>query len=234
MICLTYPVESVKITIVQPRVSHPDGPIRSEVVELGELLEFAAELMEAAAATQAPDAPLVMGDHCRFCPAMAHCPAQREHAMELAQVEFGVVDSLPPLPASLPHELFEQMLEKLPVLDAWSKAMWAYAEKQIKEGKEVKGFKLVDRRPRRQWIDEKAALDRLERDGYKAEEVFEPAALKSPAQIEKLTGKKNFPAELVVKKSSGVTLAPETDARPAASLTRGEEFEALPSSSEND
>jgi Protein of unknown function (DUF2800) len=67
------PVSTIVMTVVQPRVS--GDPIRSATIGAIELVEWSFELLAAAAATQAPDAPLVAGTHCKFCPAQTTCLA---------------------------------------------------------------------------------------------------------------------------------------------------------------
>jgi hypothetical protein len=49
------------------------------------------------------------------------------------------------------------------------------------------------------------------------EDAYEPVTIKSPAQLEKVLKKAKieFPADMVVSISSGSTLAPESDPRPA-------------------
>lgn len=75
-----YPIEYVKSTVVQPRAGHPDGPVRSEVIPILELLDWSADLFAAARATLAPNAPLVAGRQCRFCPASGSVrPRRRRH-----------------------------------------------------------------------------------------------------------------------------------------------------------
>jgi hypothetical protein len=84
-------IEQVVITVVQPRALHPDGFIRSEVVTYEELVGFAGDLLDAARRTQDPDAPLATGPHCRFCPAIAICPAKHSEAQSIAQTEFSAM-----------------------------------------------------------------------------------------------------------------------------------------------
>lgn len=231
-------IRTVKITIVQPRVSHVDGPIRSEEVDFLDLIGWTGELLEAARKTQEPDAPLVAGDHCRWCPARAQCPERREHALAVAQQEFSVIEPAqeftPPVPALIPDDQFFGMLSKLHVLDDWSRAMWERAEQMLQRGEEVPGFKLVERRATRKWVDPVSATEALKAAGNVDDEIFEPRDLKSPAQIEKLLGKKTFKntmADNVIKKSSGLTMVSETDARPAVSRTDGSEFGILQAAS---
>lgn len=222
------PIESVKITVVQPRAMHPDGIIRSETLDYLDLIAFAGELLEAARATQAPDAALNPGSHCRFCPASGMCPAQRSKALAVAQHEFSVAAPvLPPVPETIPEAEFAEMMSKLPILDDWIKAMRARALSLLEAGETVEGLKLVAKRATRKWSDEEETAQWLRAKGNLDEEIYD-RKIKSPAQIEKLVGKKNLPAELVTKISSGYSMVAAHDPREAVQITRGEEFTALP------
>jgi hypothetical protein len=219
-------VDTIKVTIVQPRTTHKDGIIRSFSVTFDELMAFTNRLMAAAKRTKDADAPLVPGSHCRFCPANALCPALRKTALEVAQVEFGTVD-VPPDPEVLPEALFEEMLPKLHVLESWIKSMYGRAERRLLAGESVTGYKLVARRANRSWVSEEETKQWLAAKGISPEDYLKQE-LKSPAQIEKVVGKKNLPTDLTQKVSSGYTMVPEADARPAASLSAGSEFTLLP------
>lgn len=218
--------EYVRITVVQPRKEHGDGVIRSETLAYDELIAYAAELMEAARATQQPDAPLNPGAHCRFCPASGVCPAQLARAQAVARTEFATVEAMPPAPSTIPEELFVDMLGKLHILEDWMKAMRAHAMGRLERGEHVPGYKLVATRPTRYWIDATETTEWLKAKGYAPDE-YEERKLKSPAQIEKLVGKKSMPTDLVEKRSSGRTMVPEGDKRPALTITAGEEFPLL-------
>jgi hypothetical protein len=230
-----YPVDRVVLTIVQPRAYHPDGPIRSWSTTPAELLDFVGLLFDAARATQDPAAPLVPGEHCRFCPAAGVCPAKKIEAQALAQIEFETLPEFgPPAPATLPVEVLADMATKFHILKDWMKQSEALIEAKLRSGEEVPGFKLVERRKTRRWVDPSATEQFLKEEGYSPDEYNETPELKSPAQIEKLVGKKNLPKDLVVAKSSGYTLAKEGDARPAVALNPGVEFPALmPGSDDN-
>jgi hypothetical protein len=220
-------IDEVKITIVQPRAAHPDGPIRSETMTVLDLLAFSAQLMAGAEATQAPDAPLVPGDHCRFCPAAPVCPAQREQAQALAQVAFADMPvDVPPAPETLPMPVFADILGKLHILEDWARSMRQHAHRLVEQGEEVPGFKLVAKRANRKWVEEQPVIRMLRREGYSDEEIFKQD-LKSPAQIEKLVGKKNLDADLWEKKSSGYVLVPTSDPREAVALPGEHVFPAL-------
>jgi uncharacterized protein DUF2800 len=216
--------DRISMTIVQPRALHPDGPIRTEVITLAELIDFSAELIDAAKATAAPDAPLNPGAHCRFCPASGGCPAQRDHAQELAQIEFSAMPlDVPPDPETLPPEVFADILGKLHILEDWASAVRAVAYAKLERGEDVQGFKLVAKRATRVWRDPAETEQWLRAQGREDDEVF-IQKLKSPAQVEKLVGKKNLPGDLVHKVSSGYNMVPVHHPGTAVSLTAGSEF----------
>jgi DNA polymerase len=61
-------------TILQPRVGHQDGPVRSYHYTPEALDQLEQEVRAAVAATEQPDAPLHAGEWCRFCTASGTCP----------------------------------------------------------------------------------------------------------------------------------------------------------------
>jgi hypothetical protein len=229
-------IDTVKMTIVQPRASHPDGVVRSETIDYLDLLAFAGELMEAARATLDPAAPLHPGSHCRFCPASAVCPAQAAQAQALAQVAFADLPvEGPPAPAALDPETFADMLGKLHILEEWAAAMRAHAFNEMKAGRPIPGFKLVaGRQGNRQWSSEKEVEKWLwDEKGLREDEMYKPRTLKSPAQIEKSLGKGKAgqaAVEPFVSRSEGQpVMVREDDPRPGLALAAGDAFAALPS-----
>jgi hypothetical protein len=225
-------IDTVKITIVQPRATHPDGVVRSETLSYFELFEFAGSLLDAARATQAPDAPLNPGSHCRFCPALAVCPAKRKEVQAIAQTSFSVMPAdRPPEPETLPDEVLDDIGSKLHILDDWSIAAKREIERRLLAGRELPSHKLVEKRPTRRWIDEEKVVAFLEEKKLFPEEIY-VQKLKSPAQIEKLVGKKELPAEFVEKKSSGYKLVPASDPHPALPSSAALAFPALPPGTE--
>jgi hypothetical protein len=229
-------IEKVRMTIFQPRAAHSDGPVREDEITIEELLGFAGELMDAAEATQDPNAPLVAGDHCRFCPIAARCPAQQALAQQVAQVVFADMPiSTPPVPEALTVEQMAEMLPHLPTLEAWIKSMRAHAQRELENGATVPGFKLVQRRPTRRWVSDADTQLWLQEQGVEPNDFLEAPKLKSPAQIEKVlktVGADRLDDTLVSKVSSGVTIAPLTDPRPPAMVSAVDAFDALPAIAE--
>lgn len=221
-------VDEIILTVVQPRAAHSDGPIRTFTMTPTDLLGFAGELLNAARATLAPDAPLHAGSWCRWCAASGNCSEQLKHAQLVAQSEFAAEVVKLPQPGALEPEVFSNILGKLHILEDWASAMRAHAQAKLERGEDVPGWKLVNKRATRKWGDEKDVIDWLKAKGF-TEEEFAILKVKSPAQIEKLVGKKNLPPEFVTSESSGLNMVPSTDPREEVRMVTGQEFSLLPS-----
>jgi hypothetical protein len=213
-----FEIEEVEMVIVQPRAPHPDGIVRSETISVLELVEWAGVLLDAARATQDPNAPLVAGSHCRFCPAAAVCPERLRHAQALAQLEFSAMPAEPPRPETLPREVLARIAPNLGAIEDYIASIRAYLLSECEKGRgDDLGVKLVAKRATRKWIDEEAVRQEVKSRGFDEEEI-ESRKLKSPAQLEKVVGKKNAEAWLsphVKKESSGVNVVSLDDPREA-------------------
>jgi hypothetical protein len=217
----TRPLSEVELVIVQPRAA--GEPVRRWSTDVLELMSFAGDLVKAAKATEDPNAPLAAGPWCKFCPAAGFCPALREQALAEAQEEFA--DS----PEDLPADQLAAILQKAELIGVWIKAVRAEVFRRARDGEVIPGFKFVQKRGRRVWNNAEDAAGRLILlHGLAPDEVYVPAVLKSPAQIEKLLPKSDRQsiAGLIASASSGVTLVPETDKRPAvpADLAAEDDF----------
>ena len=111
------------------------------------------------------------------------------------------------------------------ILEGWIKDLRALAFDMLDKNVPVPGWKLVAKRATRQWVNELDATITLSKMGVNPETI----SIVSPAQAEKLLKKekKELPKELVVSVSSGSTLAPESDPRPAVLLIGQQMTEAL-------
>lgn len=98
LVTLRFPAKTVELVIVQPRAPHKRGLVRRWAVSSLDIMDFEVDLVDAARRTQAPDAPLVPGRHCWFCPARVTdvCPAIHAQRVNVAAEEFGDVPFLNP------------------------------------------------------------------------------------------------------------------------------------------
>ena len=211
-------VETVEIVIVQPRGFNADEVVRTWEISAADLIYWGVHVLKAAyAATLQENAPLRVGSHCRFCPALAVCPEQARNALALAQTEF----SNPVLPA--PHELTPDQIVKImnvaDVISSWADEVRAYAQKQMELGVQLPGWKLVAKKSNRGWRDELEAAAVLEK--IFGENAYEKKLL-SVAKAEDALGLRMKKADakkqlepLWEKPDAGLTIAPVTDKRPA-------------------
>jgi len=208
-----FPCNEVEIVVVQPRCG--DDPIRKWKFSSVELLDFAADLASDAAATEDPNAAIIPGKHCRFCPAApTKCTAIRDKAVAIAKTEFKPV-------ANYDAEKLAQSLAFIPAMEAWIKQVHEFAYAEAVAGRMPPGWKLVPKRATRKWVNTEEEIVQYMKDATKKkEEEFYERKLKTPAQMEKLLSKQLGEGlrKLMESVSSGYNLVPESDDRQAAKL----------------
>ena len=189
----------IECIIVQP----PE--IRRWVTTPQRVALFEQELRRAVHASQSEAPMFDTGDHCRWCAAKPICPKMT------GQVERALQSKL----QALPVDQIALQLEQADTIESYIKDLRALATQMLENGQTVPGFKLVPKRGTRQWTSEDAVDAWVDANGL-AKEAYENK-LRSPAQMEKVLKKykKELPSELVVSISSGSTLAPDSDSRPA-------------------
>ena len=225
--------QAVVIQIIQPRCTEVE-PVQSLTLKSKWVKEWATTtLWEAAHATDHPNAPLVAGPHCRWCPALSVCPEVAKQTAALAAVDFadeplskkgGITPPISDDPATL-----SKILKWAPVIDAWLRGCEQAAQLKLEQGQKIQGFKLVRKKSNRQWpeMGEVELLKLLKKNGLKASapKLYTEPELLSPAQMEKLPGGKEAVAAVAIKPDNGVTVAAESDRREAVALSAGADFE---------
>ena len=207
-----FDVDEIDMVIVQPRAAHPDGPIRRDLTSAMDLLEFKADLKDAALRALSPDAPRFSGSWCQFCRDEGACETRRKQAIADAKKEFAAIPV-----EDLESETISEVLAEARSIKSWVRAVEAEALRRLGEGREVPGQKLVAKRPRRKWFADEilvaqAIIDELGVD----EDLLWERKLHSPRQMEmRLRDHKKALAAFSVKVSSGYTIAPVADKREA-------------------
>jgi hypothetical protein len=215
-------VEEIEMIIIQPRTTNP---IRRWTVTRAYMNEFAKKARAAALATEDPDAPRTPGHkQCEWCAHKPHCPELEQFALEKAFAEFDDEDDLVvPEVEDMGDNKLAEVLYWSAFIKKYLNAVEAKALKLLESGNKVDGFKLVDKRPTRQWEDADKAIKALKRKfGLRSEELYHPGVMLSPTQMEKLLTKdqrEDMNEKLVVKKSSGIKMVPESD--PATEVSAG-------------
>jgi len=217
-------VDTVTVRIIQPRIEHEDGRVREWTFSAIELLDFAADVAESASRTRDANAPLVPGDvQCKWCLAARTCPELEKRQHALVAAEFTEIVPYDPVALA-------KALDAIPLVEARIKAIREFAYAEAERGNPPPGYKLVAKRAVRRFVDEEEFVEHAKREGVDAGILYEAPSLKSPAQVEKILGKKAFAAFAghVASISSGHTLAREDDKRPAVHKALAEEFAVIP------
>lgn len=206
-----YPITKVKLAIIQPRLNS----ISEFELTAHELLQWGEDIKPIAQKAFAGEGDFVPGEHCKFCRAKAQCRARSEQYSALA--DFTAFK--PPL---LSDEEVGQLLEKGQHIEAWLKALQEYALGECLKGNEIPGWKAVEGRGSRSYVDLDKAFSHLKENGVEEALLYERVPL-TVAKIEKVLKKQQYTELLVepglVKKSSGKpTLALASDKREAVKL----------------
>ena len=145
------------------------------------------------------------GDHCAFCPAAFKCPAKTGAALEALQFK----------PDDL--ETIAKAMDMVDELKAWCADVEKAAYNALEVGQPVPGWKLVAKRASRKWADEAAAIKALRRPlgGVKQITTQKLLGIGAIEKMIKAAGVDISLDALTVAESSGTTLAPESDKRPA-------------------
>lgn len=203
-----YPIKEIKLAIIQPRLNS----ISEFTLTVEELLSWGEEIKPAAKKAFDGEGDFVPGEHCKFCRAKAKCRARAEEFSALA--DFTSLN--PPL---LTDEEVGQMLEKGQHVESWIKALKEYALAECLKGNQIAGWKAVEGRGTRAFVNIDAAFDHLIDRGLDEAVLYERVPLTVP-KLEKQLGKKEFRELLeeaghVVKSAGKPTLAPISDKRQA-------------------
>jgi hypothetical protein len=207
-------VERIIIAIVQPS-DRKEKICETWEITYGDLALFKQQVEAAIEVAEAEAPEPKAGSWCQFCPAHATCPAKT-----------GLVAKLQRLPVkSLEVERLGEALAVADEVEGWLKAVRKMAHEQAELGVPIDGYKLVHKRASRQWADPALIEDVLRKARkIKNDDAF-VTKLVSPAQLEKVCKQKGVDfkkySDYAVSISSGTTLVPESDKRPAALPSAG-------------
>jgi len=226
-------LQQIRTTIIQPRKPHRDGPVRTAIYSVKEILDWAEqELKPAVLAVDDPDAPLVPSEKaCQFCAAKGICPALAEKAMSTAELDFMDGEIVTKVSKDkLTPEQIKAILDGQQFVLKWIAAVASHAELALQRGGDVTGgaYKLVNGKSSRSWKDESAAAKAMRGFGFDDKQLYpvkEPSFL-SPAQAEKLAGKqqKEQLAKYIGKQPGKPILAPADDKREAVEISPQDDF----------
>lgn len=207
-----YDIKSVKMTIFQPRREN----ISTFEMNKDELLNWAdTVLAPTASLAYAGEGEFKAGDHCTFCKMKAICRKRAEYNLTLAKYDFK-------MPSTLEDTEIAAILSQADDFVSWVNDIKEYALQQALSGKTYAGFKVVEGKSNRKYVDEDAVASIVTKAGYNP---FEKKLLGITAMTS-LLGKAKFKellTGLVEKPHGKPTLVPTSDKRPALN-TANEDF----------
>lgn len=217
----------IHLHIVQPRADRDDGITRQWTISSNRLREWTHNtLLPAMRATDDPEAPLVSGEHCRWCPAKTRCPALTT-AYEEAEAGARDIPTSKKLLARMSPETLVERYERAAAVRSYLKAVEEEVYARLAAGKEAPGYKLVRKSSARQWKPETLA----ERERLFGKRAVYEVRERSPAQLETHLTKeqKEELKRLCLAPDTGLTVAPESDKRAAVQpRTAAEVFSGVP------
>ena len=160
-----YPFQTVRMTIIQPKMALRGGqPITSHVVTVQEMMGKIGKYVVGGAATDAPDAPLVSGPHCKYCKHKA-CSTRAGNVMKELGMSFPALDQpvvLNPVtelsqqaanlePNKMSPEQISQIMLAAPLVRQMIVAVEEEALRRLKAGGTIPGLKVVHGNGVRKW-----------------------------------------------------------------------------------
>jgi hypothetical protein len=204
-------VEWIMSTIVQPRMQHKDGVVRSETMHVADLMEWTGDLVNAMRASGDAIASLDLvkgqvsredwgavnlkqGDHCTFCPAAGICPALEKKALDTANAFFNGDDGKLQIrnePADLDPDRIRQVLDGADAIGTWLNAVRALGTRLAQQGTTIPGYHLAEKIGNRKFKGDGDPGPALKKLGLTDEDIY-TRAQRSPAQLEKVLGAKRL------------------------------------------
>ena len=207
---LLYDVETVRLTIFQPRLNN----LSTWDISPDELKTWGEEVLKLRGAMALMGAgEFKAGSWCRFCKARNQCRARAEEFLALAKMEFRQ-------PALLSDDEIAEVLKVSDELASWASDVYAFAQNQaIVHSKEWDGFKLVEGRSNRKYTSEDEVAEAAEAAGYS--DIYK-RSLVAITEMERIMGKQDFNrilGHLLYKPQGKITLVPDSDKREAINKT---------------
>ena len=238
-------ISQIVCTIVQPRARDAEeaGAVKDWAFGVVELLEFQDEVETAIATASSYTHDIVLemfegrikdltlfntGSHCRWCDAAAVCPAKEREALAAAQLDFATVTEISaadfPEPKTLDVAKLSAIVAGLNLVTAWQAQCQECLEGLVLSGVEVPGWKAVEKIGRAKWVEDPTEIVAYAGMTFDlTEDQIMPRTLTTIGDAEKLlkaagASKEQvdtFKMKFTIKESSGLTIAPSTDRRPA-------------------
>lgn len=171
------------------------------------------------------------GVHCRWCAAAGDCPGKEAATLAAATLDRDGITSIAqvtaaalPDPKTFDVERLAAIVAGIDIVREWQLRAQELLEGLLMTGHQVPGWKVVDKQGRAKWVDEPArvatyaavefGLDEDQTMPRKLATITDMVAmLKSAGATKEQID--DFKLKFTIKESSGLTIAPASDRRPA-------------------
>jgi len=200
---LLYPIDTVKMAIIQPR----RDSITEWEISLPDLLAWGESIKPFARLAWDGGGEYKVGEWCRFCKANTQCRARTDHFLSL--------ETLYKMPPLISLEELGDILKRAEGISDWVKSLQELAVSALLKDEEVPGWKLVEGKSSRVFTDTDAVFKKLIANEYDEALLYERKPLPL-TKIEDLITKpvfKKLLSEFVAKPKGKPTLVKEDDPR---------------------
>lgn len=202
-----YDIDTVEVSIYQPRINNNNS---TWSISVSELMQWADNIVKPRAEMAFNgEGHYVVGDHCKFCRARVRCQALADHNLDLFKHELKSQEQLS-------DQALVDILKKGNLLLSWYNDIEQYVLSEAVKGKKWDGFKLVEGKSNRVFVNEYDTEKKLLDAGF-GSEIYTPSTLLGVTKLKSAIGAKAFKeyVEPDLRKPPGKpTLVPEDDPRP--------------------
>lgn len=184
---LSYKMNEVQLTVIQPRTSINPS---SFVMKVDELENWAdTEVRTKAKLAFAGEGEFNPGSWCKWCKFKPKCRAVYDDNVKLMKQDFGD-------PSELTDDEVLEVFEKIEQIVGWTTSVSAYVMDKLLKKKPIGNYKLVKGRSNRIFKDKEAVIKKLESLKIHEDEYLSERKLLGITAIEKVLGKKDFGEKL--------------------------------------
>lgn len=214
-----YDLDNVVIHIYQPRIKN----YSSWAISTSDLLKWAEWAKQRAEEALEDNAPRTPSDKaCQWCKAKATCKALLDHTHNVLMNDFDELDNIKA--DTLTDSELKVIMDNAKLIKSWLDAVEYHIFDKLNNGEVFDGYKLVEGRATRSWINEEETAKVLS-EKLSADEMYKHTLI-SPAQAEKLLKTNAVIIKPLISKSEGKpTLVQSCDKRDA--INKANVFDAL-------
>ena len=206
---MLYDIEQITLHIVQTRANHI-STWNLSYDELIEFKQFAKQQAEKIISGNTEFNPTEKA--CKWCPHQANCEALRTHVENTIKDAFNELEEIEGKADLISDDHIKKVLDNKDLILGFIKAVEQVALERMQNGEEIKGYKLVEARKNKKWVDEGKVEEYLKSrdDGM---DYYQPPKLLPMGKILKILKDDETLQELIVVPRGDAIVAPESDKR---------------------